>query len=272
VPEKTLRYAYVEKRPYFGAYIQGLISDFHVMEDIGSYLIAPILDKEGIVASLNLYSKNPEKFSPQGRDDFIRSLALRVGIALKNLHSIFTVKYQAEHDFLTGGYNKSVMHTLLARYIERLRGTGKGFSFILYDLDDFKHYNNIYGHVTGDEVLKAAADSIRKVMKNSGEFGRFGGDELYIILDYTEDGDIAAFHDRVLTELRDALCALNIDNYAGISGGYVSVPRDIDIQSEDAIEIVKKADMGLYCTKTSGKGAIECGCAKKAQISRINII
>ena len=256
VDEKILRYAYVDKRPYFGTYVQGLISDFHALEEIGSYLIAPVLEGGRLITSLNLYSKNPNKISSEGHDGFIRELALRLGITIKNLHNVFTIKFQAEHDFLMGIYNKSMMHTLLDRAIKALRETGEGFTFILCDIDNFKDFNSYYGHVVGDEILKGVADSARNALKDEGTLGRFGGDELYIILNYTEIEKINAFYDRMTSSFMEFAPA-----YGGISlsGGFVRVPNDIDLDKEDAVDIVKKADSGLFQCKNTGKGAIIVG-------------
>ncbi|MDR2870679.1 MAG: sensor domain-containing diguanylate cyclase [Deferribacteraceae bacterium] len=261
--EKVLRYAYVEKRPYFGNYIDGLISEFHKLEPLGSYLIVPVMENGRIIASLNMYSANEEKFSGDAaHSDFVQQLSSRVAIALRKLHNIEVIKYQAQRDFLTGVYNKSMMHVLLDRYIQRYKREAIGFSFIITDIDHFKVLNERHGHIIGDNIMKELTDRIGKVLDDDEMLGRFGGDEFYIISNRITDIDVQAFFAKITEEVARVAAAYDVTHRIGISGGYIIVPRNIDMASKDAIDIVKSADAGLSYSKMTGR-SICSGVMKK---------
>mgnify|MGYP003623432448 CR=1 FL=1 len=252
--EKTLRYAYVEKRPYFGTYIDGLISEFHVYDNIGSYLIAPVMEDGRIIASLNMYSSDPEKLSGDAHSDFVQQLSLRIAIALRRLHSTEVIKYQAQRDFLTGVYNKGMMYTLLNRYIQRYKREALGFSFIITDMDNFKALNNKHGHIVGDNIMKELTDGISGVLDANESLGRFGGDEFYIISNRTNDIDVQTMFAKITDVVAGVASNYDMEEKLGISGGYIIVPRNLDMEKSDALDIVKSADAGLYYSKMTGKG------------------
>ncbi|MDR0454990.1 MAG: GAF domain-containing protein [Deferribacteraceae bacterium] len=132
VNEKILRYAYVEKRPYFGCYLDGLISDFHIIPDIASYLIAPIIENGKIIASLNLYSADSEKLSGDAHMDFIQELVLRVGITLRKLHNNASIRFISQYGLLNGAYNSGI-NLVLQQYIDRHKTSGDPLPFVLID-------------------------------------------------------------------------------------------------------------------------------------------
>jgi len=138
VNEKILRYAYVEKRPYFGSYMDGLISDFHLIPDIGSYLAVPIVENGKIIASLNLYSTNSEKLSGDAHVDFVTELALRIGITLRKLHNNAVIRSRVQYDLLNETHNKGIMYSLLQQYIDINRSAGTPLPFVLISVNDFK--------------------------------------------------------------------------------------------------------------------------------------
>ncbi len=253
VNEKVLRYAYVDKRPYFGTYLEGLISDFHMIPDIGSYLIAPIIENGKIIASLNLYSTNPSKLSGDAHVDFVQELVLRIGMTLRKLHNSAAVLYQSQYDFLTGVYNKGMMHSLLHQYIDRYKSSGEGFAFVLMDMDNFKTLNDTHGHITGDETLRNVADGIKKLLTPAETLGRFGGDEFYMLLDTVSPAAVKELFLRIVVLIDEIAGRFNMVGDLGISGGFISIPDDMDPSAFDAIDIVKAADIGLYHSKVSGK-------------------
>ncbi len=251
--EKTLKYAYVEKRPYFGTYMEGLISDFHIMGEIGSYLIAPLVENGNIVGSLNLYSTSPAKLSGEAHADFIKELMLRVRITLRKMHNTYTILSQAQYDYLTGVYNKSMMEQLVERYIDRYTTTGEGFTFVLTDMDNFKMLNDTQGHLEGDSLLRKVADEIRKMLPQPEEIGRFGGDEFYIILNTVSPEVVDGQFEKISNVVKIEAKKYNLDGVVTISAGYVRVPEDLNNERFNVVDIVKLADLGLYHSKALGK-------------------
>lgn len=86
-------------------------------------------------------------------------------------------------DYLTGAYNRRFLDNYLAEKISYCKKNNRTFACILIDLDKFKNTNDIYGHDTGDEILKTIATLLKKCLISKKDFvARFGGDEFYIIL------------------------------------------------------------------------------------------
>ena len=138
VNERVLRYAYVEKRPYFGSYLEGLITDFQIVPKIGSYLIAPIIESGKIIASLNLYSANPEKLSGEAHVDFIQELALRIGAAIRKLHNNAVMRNYPHNDPCCGTCGKGIINSLLKQYVCGHKLSKEGLPFTLIDINDLK--------------------------------------------------------------------------------------------------------------------------------------
>ncbi|MEY3106159.1 MAG: hypothetical protein RIT35_322 [Pseudomonadota bacterium] len=88
----------------------------------------------------------------------------------------------ASIDELTGIPNRRLFRTILQNYLENLKRYQEKFSLIYFDIDNFKHYNDQYGHAFGDEVLKFTVKSINQEKRASDFLARLGGDEFVLIL------------------------------------------------------------------------------------------
>ncbi|MBW7946765.1 MAG: EAL domain-containing protein [Sphingomonadaceae bacterium] len=93
-----------------------------------------------------------------------------------------TIKKQAEHDHLTGLYNRSVLNERLARAVQRARQGGYCGALVVADLDDFKSVNDTFGHDAGDRLLQEIARRLRASLRASDVIVRLGGDEFAFIL------------------------------------------------------------------------------------------
>jgi diguanylate cyclase (GGDEF)-like protein len=91
-------------------------------------------------------------------------------------------KDQATIDFLTGLYNRRAFERQLELAVERARRDRSTFSLILLDVDHFKRVNDLYGHLTGDEVLKQLSKLIKESVRKVDFAARYGGEEFAIIL------------------------------------------------------------------------------------------
>lgn len=98
-------------------------------------------------------------------------------------------------DYLTGVYNRRQLDYYLQLKIKN--SAKKPFSAILIDLDDFKHINNNFGHVAGDQALRAAVSIIRQSLRDNDFMARYGGDEFLIILDINSMDKLKLVADRI---------------------------------------------------------------------------
>jgi len=122
---------------------------------------------------------------------------------------------------------------------------------VLCDLDNFKQFNDLYGHDKGDQALAAASAAMRKVLRTSDLAGRYGGEEFLILLPDTPlDGAV------VLAEkLREELSLINVsgvDRAITASFGVAAFPID----APDGEMLVRMADRALYAAKGRGRNCV----------------
>ena len=92
------------------------------------------------------------------------------------------MSYMAEHDFLTGLPNRSVLIDRLTQSIALAQRHGKKVALMYVDLDHFKHINDSLGHAVGDQVLQSAAKRLQACVRRSDTVSRQGGDEFVVLL------------------------------------------------------------------------------------------
>ena len=162
----------------------------------------------------------------------------------------------SRYDFLTRVYNRrSLMELLEMEFIRNRRDANGHFSFILFDIDDFKSINDSYGHGLGDLVLKTVGGTLLNSVRKSDICGRFGGDEFAIILPYT-DLDNALI---VAEKVKEKISALRFSHGKDIVSITLSIGV-IDVAHGSSVDnfekIIVEADKYLYCAKHRGKNGI----------------
>lgn len=158
-------------------------------------------------------------------------------------------------DGLTGLYNHRYFQDRLEEETERARRYAIPLSVVLYDIDDFKVYNDTNGHIAGDVLLLEASKLIRKTVRRSDIASRYGGDELGIILPHTDAAGAFIIADRI----RERVNAHHFPNpqilplgQVSMSGGVATYPMD----AADKATLVECADHALYQSKQSGKNRV----------------
>ena len=163
-----------------------------------------------------------------------------------------TLAYQADHDGLTGLWNRRYVSDALRSEVERGRRYKRPLSVVLLDLDRFKTVNDTHGHQAGDAVLRALAETIRKTVRDSDIAGRFGGEEFLTLLPETDVDGAVHFAKRLLVAVRELEIAHE--------GQVLRVTASLGIMEWSARteeitmdEIVRRADVALYRAKDSGR-------------------
>lgn len=147
-------------------------------------------------------------------------------------------------DPLTGLRNK---HHLQDKHGE---GTGRtpGFQSLLFiDVDNFKTINDQYGHLAGDEVLRALADCIKSTVRSANEAIRFGGDEFVVILEETSAEDAFLVAERI----RSAAGALTFTGEG--EPFHITLSIGLAAGSQPINELIEQADRAMYRSKNQGK-------------------
>jgi PleD family two-component response regulator len=179
----------------------------------------------------------------------------------------------ATEDDLTGLKNRRYIREFARQIIERAKKDNGRVTVLIFDIDDFKHYNDVYGHAAGDEVLKQAAMLIRRCCRRHDVVARLGGDEFAVVFwddprcspppagserrslttDHPSEVILIARRFRREIEKTDLhLPGANGTGVLTISGGLASLGRD----GSTAEDLFAKADHALLDAKRSGKNRI----------------
>jgi diguanylate cyclase (GGDEF)-like protein len=168
--------------------------------------------------------------------------------SLSTTHRLAAISGQlaraARTDTVTGLLNRRALEERLAHAAAHARRHGEPLSALMIDLDHFKHFNDNYGHETGDHILNLVADTMRAVFRESDIFGRWGGDEFLALLPAT-DHHGARDVSRRLREHARAIDTLPEDVTQPITLS-VGAATTVDATPDD---LLRQADIALYRVK-----------------------
>src|SRR5215472_8807525 len=166
---------------------------------------------------------------------------------------------EARADAKTGLLNAATWEREALAEVARAVRTGSPLAVALLDLDRFKHINDTYGHLVGDEVLRQIADTMTGVLREYDLAGRFGGEEFVMLLPHTRAVDALRIAERV----RAHIAQLPI--YAAGASGPERVPVTVSIgvaaldagSHRELSELLAAADAALYRAKASGRDQVQ---------------
>lgn len=169
-----------------------------------------------------------------------------------------TLERLAQQDGLTGLANRRKFDQAIDHALARAKRSATPLAMILIDVDYFKKFNDLYGHVAGDECLRQVGAVIKASEKRSSDLAaRYGGEEFAVLL---PDTDLAGAL-VVAESIRKALHALKIE-HAGNTSGIVTVSAGIDVltsisESDSVTSFISAADAALYGAKASGRDRVQ---------------
>ena len=140
--------------------------------------------------------------------------------------------------------------------MERSKRHGQPFALIIMDIDNFKDFNDTYGHLAGDAALKITGHVIRRCIRVIDIAARYGGEEFAIILPTTDKEDARLIANRIRDGIEKAVVNTKVDGKKArlsVSLGIASYPSDAGT-SED---LINNADIALYKAKGLGKNRVE---------------
>jgi len=155
----------------------------------------------------------------------------------------------AEHDALTGIYNRVKLNTLFPDFIYNANRYDKDFSVILFDIDHFKRINDTYGHNVGDSVLIELTYMIKNLLRDNDIFVRWGGEEFVVVLQVASLLDASKLASRLRKNLEEhpflhvgkVTCSFGVTEF-----------RDGDTQ----MLLLERADEALYEAKDNGRNQV----------------
>lgn len=219
------------------------------LDESGVKFFVPIRSRDTLVGILTLGGKEKGARYLSGDLDLVTTVASRAGVVIENARLYAAANTRANTDELTGLHNHRYFHQRVEEEIARGLRFGEMFSLILFDLDMFKRYNDIQGHLAGDKVLRRIGRSLSGALRTVDMAFRYGGDEFAVILPGTSTEDALRVAERIRQNIERAMEAEGILLTASL--GVASWPTD-GVMKEALIQC---ADSALYHAKQWGNRA-----------------
>jgi diguanylate cyclase (GGDEF)-like protein len=243
-------------------------------------LLAPLVTQGRAEAWLEIIGDEPRAFD-EDEVELVQILANQAAAALDSTKLYETLAQQAITDGLTGLFNHRFFYERLRDEVTRARRYNLPLSLLMMDLDDFKLYNDRFGHPAGDGVLRRVAEIMRaQVRKNVDIPARYGGEEFAIILPHTGAGGaervgvrlseaVREFDEELATprgaamvgeRVRHSIEEVVFQEDGGGDAAQVTISIGIASmapQAADAEDLVATADKALYLAKRLGKNRVE---------------
>jgi diguanylate cyclase (GGDEF)-like protein len=210
----------------------------------GSGLAVPLIVDDGVAGFLTAGSRNTGAFG-ENHARILGTLADQAAVALHNARLHDSVRRLSLTDQLTGVANRRHFDIHLERELAAGR-RGRSVALVIFDLDDFKKYNDAEGHLAGDAILRAFAGVLQDHNRAMNLVARLGGDEFVCVLTESHPEGVATFLDRI----RAGLAA---DPLLGPSG--VTVSTGVAFFDPESMrtgdDLIQRADDDLFGQKTS---------------------
>ena len=227
---------------------------FRDSSKIRSWMGVPLIVRNRAIGLLSLDGYQVDYFNDEhGR--LAAAFADHVAIAIENARLFEEVQKLAITDSLTALFNRHHFFTLAEREFDRAQRYKHPLSIVMLDIDDFKHFNDTYGHLIGDIVLRSVADRCRTHLRSVDIVGRYGGEEFIILLPDT--GLLQA------QQTAERLCQEIAEMKTDTEKGRLSLTVSLGVASlEDGVDdltlekLIDRADQALYLAKTRGKSQV----------------
>ncbi len=220
---------------------------------IGSFICIPLSSKSRKFGLLIIEHKNKNTFTNENLR-LVTTICKSVSMAIENAELYASMQELATTDGLTGVFNRVYFHQKFESEFTMAKESGYELTLVILDIDHFKKFNDTYGHLFGDVVLKSVAQNVKNSLRSTDTIARFGGEEFVIILPHTS---IKKAYEKV--EFLRQKIANNVVTDSLVSAsvtasfGIASFPET----SKCLSEIIKDADNALYKAKDNGRNRIE---------------
>ncbi|MEO0096456.1 MAG: sensor domain-containing diguanylate cyclase [candidate division WOR-3 bacterium] len=223
----------VSKDPY---YIPGV-------KEAKSEVCFPLMIGDKLIGVLDVESPEIDGFTP---DDIkiLSTLSAQIAIALDNARLYEEAKRLSLTDPLTGLPNRRSFEIMIENEIRRAERYRRLFAVLMMDFDNFKNYNDKFGHSAGDEILKRFSALMKESIRDVDFLGRYGGDEFIAVLPETDVNFALVVAERIRKKIESE----NLDPPVTLSIGIAVFPRD----SREKQKLIDLADHACYEAKEMG--------------------
>jgi diguanylate cyclase (GGDEF)-like protein len=223
-------------------------------EGIRAAIVAPIAFQQKNLGAVALYSRRPDRFS-ENDEDLFQSIGNLLGVAVENAKLYEKTLELAQVDALTGLPNRRHLMETLMKEVERAQRYTLPLSVLFLDLDRFKAFNDTYGHLAGDALLREFGAALRKHTRTTDMAGRYGGEEFAVVLTNTPLQGAITAAERIRVAAEQA--KVPVKDRTALAGTTVSIGA-AELREGQAMEdLLRSADAALYRAKEEGRNRVK---------------
>ena len=178
-----------------------------------------------------------------------------LNVSLKNINHYKSLEELSYTDSLSGLYNYRYFCKRLYEEIFRAKRYQRKLALVIFDIDEFKTYNDSFGHQSGDQIIRQLGEEIAKVVRSIDVVCRYGGDEFCIIMPETEQEECLKFIERLRKHIQHHTFVddfLQLKHHLSLSAGAAIYPQ----HARTFEKLVYCADMALLKAKSSGRNKV----------------
>jgi diguanylate cyclase (GGDEF)-like protein len=216
----------------------------------GSYYCGPLIAGGVIIGAVRV--EGQKDFWTPERESLLESYLSGAATGLSNLRLLESTKQQANVDELTGLYNRRFLEEYARKLIAMARRKGQPLGVIMMDLDHFKEFNDVYGHETGDRILRHFAKTASRAIREANLAARYGGEEFVAMLPETDAQSCLKVAERIRLAVERSVIPSGSEKplpQLTVSLGIAIYPE----HGQGLEDVLQAADKALYESKRAGR-------------------
>lgn len=224
--------------------------------EIAQFAVLPLRGKEQVIGVLMVDNVSTKKTITDSDLRSLMMLANQAGLAIDNAKSYNEVVVTSQQDSLTKLWNHGHFQKLLQDSLKDAKLHDKELSLILFDIDDFKSFNDSFGHQAGDRALEQVSQVAKSMMRRLDFLARYGGEEFAAVLPGTNKKEALKFAERlreIIEKETSKALPFQTGKRISVSVGVATYPED----AEDKEKLIFCADGALYEAKKRGKNIVK---------------
>jgi diguanylate cyclase (GGDEF)-like protein len=210
----------------------------------------PLIARDSVKGALNIYRLGDDASFDDDEFELAKRFGDAAALALDNAQIRARLEHQASTDPLTGLFNHRSFHERLRSDLTRASRSHNVVSVLMLDIDDFKRVNDVYGHGSGDEILRSLAETLKSAVRTSDAVCRLGGEEFAIVMTSRDPQDA----ERLARRLLDHVAAAEFE-----PAGRITISVGLARGPEHAMnprELIACAEAAMMTAKARGKNQI----------------